>query len=482
MIAARGPETLSPFERVLATVPEEDRPDFIKQFWSNLGAGERADIAYAWNSMWARPAQQLPPGEWDLWDIRAGRGFGKTRSGSEGVRRLVNEGRARAVTIIGATAADARDVMIEGPESGLLAVHPPDARPVYKPSVRTVEWPNGALGHVRSAEEPDGIRGLNSELVWGDEPHSWKSGREAWDNAVLGNRIGRPRAILTGTPRPRPWLRELEAKPTTVLTTGSTYENVGNLAPQFVAMILERYEGTRLGAQELHALYLDDVEGALWTQPILDAIRISRFSMADPWRSLNVEIQRARTALGLPLAPIRIEARGWRVLVGVDPPGETAECGIVVGAAPIRGRAGTHHAVILDDMSIAGTPETWAAQVVAAVNKWGAEGAIVEKNQGGDMCRAVIHNIDPTINVTKVSASESKYDRAEPVSALFAKGWVHMVGYLAMLESQLITWVPDEGKSPDRLDALVHLVTALLAPMPVARSTVHSPLGQPRAG
>lgn len=481
----RDPASFAPFERwvheqVMRGVP----PDVaVDAFLSTLTAAERSDLAYAWTSMWARPNQLLPTGEWDTLFIRAGRGYGKTRTGAEGVRRLVLAGRARAVTIIGPTAADARDVMIENPESGLLVVHPPDVRPIYRPSVRTLTWPNGAIGHVRSAEEPDSVRGLNSELVWGDEPASWKTGVAAWDNAQLGNRLGRPHSILTGTPRPLPWLKAIEAAPGTIVRTGSTYENVTNLAEQFITLILGRYENTRQGQQELHALYLDDVEGALWRLAAIEVGRIMVWDQSDPWgslvRGLTPEM-RAAQGLGAYELPAK-ERRPWETWVGVDPPGETAECGIVVATAPVHGRAEVDHAVVLDDLSIEGPPEVWGAQVVQAVRKYGAVGAVVESNQGGDMVRATVHNVDRNVRVEKVRASESKADRAEPVSVLYPQGRVHHNGVLAKLETQMTTWVKDESKSPDRLDALVHVLTKVLRPSTLkrGRASVHSPL--PRA-
>jgi phage terminase large subunit-like protein len=172
------------------------------------------------------------------------------------------------------------------------------------------------------------------------------------------------------------------------------------------------------------------------------------------------------------------ERRAWRTLVAVDPPGETAECGIVVGAAPARGRAGVHHAVVLADSSMTGPPERWGAQVVAAYHAWGAEAVVAETNQGADMVRGTIHAVDPAVPVRKVYARQSKKERAEPVAALYGRGWVHHVGYFADLEAQMTSWVPGDEKSPDRLDALVHLVTALLQPVEMARATAHSPLGR----
>jgi phage terminase large subunit-like protein len=323
------------------------------------------------------------------------------------------------------------------------------------------------------------VQGRHEFIAEGIVVHnSWKSGREAWDNASLGNRLGRPHSILTGTPRPLPWLKEIEAMPGTVVRTGSTYENIGNLAPQFIALILGRYEGTRLGAQELHARYLEDVEGALWRLMVIEATRFAHWSRDNPWGAVVEQATLdARLALGLGAwSPEKGERRPWTTWVGVDPPGETAECGIVAGTAPLRGKAGRDHAVVLDDMSVAGAPEVWGARVVECFRKWNADGIVVEANQGGDMCRATIHAVDSSVPVEKIRAKESKADRAEPISALYSRGWVHHYGHLAALENQMTTWVPEESKSPDRLDAMVHLVTKLLSPTNLKQASVGNPL------
>jgi len=473
----RDADSLSPAEQLFLDCPDETaQHERLHEFLATIPPSVREAMPWSWR-WWARPSQLAPAGNWRTWVVRAGRGFGKTRTGAEETRRRVRKGLAKRIVLIGATAADVRDVMVEG-ESGILAVHPPGSRPEYEPSKRRLTWPNGAVGTCFSAEEPDRLRGPQSDWVWGDEPASWHSGLLAWDNAMFGHRLGDPHSMLTMTPRPLDWLRKIEAEARTFVTTGATYDNLTNLAESFIDMVLGRYEGTRLGRQELHALYLDDVEGALWAMATIEVTRLARFDPSDPWQSLRVEAARARTMLGLGLDPIRDERTPWHILVGVDPPGETAECGIIVGAAPVNGKASRHHAVILDDMSLAGPPEVWGAQVVAAVHKHGAERVVVESNQGGDMVRSTIHNVDPDVVVTKVRAKESKYDRAEPVSVLYAKGWVHHAGWFGDLETQLTTWVPTESKSPDRLDALVHLVTGLLAPMPAVRATASSPVGR----
>jgi phage terminase large subunit-like protein len=411
-----------------------------------LSEAEAASLLHAW-SLWRRPAQVAPPGDWRVWMLRAGRGYGKTRAGAEETRGRVESGRARAVAIVGPTVGDVRDVMIEGP-SGILSVSPDGERPAYEPSKRKLTWPNGALGHTYSAEDPDRLRGPEHDWAWADEPASWKR-PEAWDNLMLGLRVGAdPRAMVTMTPKPIPWIRALAEHRRTASTGGSTYENAANLAGPFLEDILDRYEGTRLGRQELHAHFLDDVEGALWTMELLDVGRLSG------WLPSGEDV----------------------VVVGVDPPGETAECGIVVAAGPRR-KTNDAHAHVLDDLSLSGPPEVWGAQVVTAWRRWGARKVLVEANQGGDMCRAVIHNVDASCPVEKIRAAQSKLARAEPVSVLYERGRVHHVGFFPDLESQMVTWVPGE-KSPDRLDALVHAVSDLLPARPLAPASFENIAGR----
>jgi len=469
-VLERDPATLSPLERALLRFAPEDREQAVANLREVLPAEMSRSAQYAWNEWLSRPAQRLPEGVWDTWIIRAGRGFGKTRAGAEGVRSLVNKGLAGFITIVGKTPAEARDVMVDGP-SGLLAIHPPAVRPTYEASKRLVSWPNGAVGHVRSAADPDSIRGLNSDLVWFDEPASMKFGADAWDNAMFGNRVGEPHSIITGTPRPLPWLRALEERPRTVVTTGSTYDNFLNLAPAFVELILERYENTRLGAQEIHARFLEDVEGALWTLAQIERGRFLQFDIERPWRSLAVAWGKIAEQFGRAAETFTKERRRWVRAIGVDPPGETAECGIVVATAPVNARATRDHVVVLDDRSLTGPPEVWAAEVVKAYRDFNCEVAWVEINQG-DAYRAVIHNVDPTVNVQKVRAKLSKADRAEPVSVLYVKGAVHHFGHLPKLEDQMSTWVPAEGKSPDRIDALVHVVTQLMPPTRIGSASL----------
>jgi phage terminase large subunit-like protein len=312
----------------------------------------------------------------------------------------------------------------------------------------------------------------NNVLVhncWIDEPASMSRGDEALSNLLLGLRLGdRPWALMTGTPKRVDWLRALSERSDTIVTRGSTYDNLANLARGFIDDIVGRYEGTRLGRQELHAEWLDDVEGALWTMAIIDRARIQTWDQAKPWVSLNAWL----TAGGQSAI---LDRRAWRTIVAVDPPGETAECGIVVACAPTQGQAGRDHAVVLEDASTVGRPEEWGARVAETARRWRAERVVVEGNQGGDMVRATIHAVDPDLRIDKITAKVSKVARAEPVSALYERGLIHHVAFHPLLESQMTTWVPSDSRSPDRMDALVHAISSLLQETPRVRASVISP-------
>lgn len=435
-----------------------------------LSEKEKEKLLYDW-SQWSRPNQRMPQSmgsRYRIWMIRAGRGYGKTRTGAEACRVMAQK--VSRIALVAPIGADIRDVMVEG-ESGIMAVCPPDERPTRHYGRRNIEFPSGCRAFFYSAEEPDRLRGPQHEWGWIDEPASMRRGPDILSNMMLGLRLGRnPWAMLTGTPKPVKWLRDLADRKDTFVTSGSTFENIGNLAPSFIEDIVERYEGTRLGRQELHAEWLDDVEGALWSEEIIDQYRIAGWNRDDPWRSLN-------DWLGKGGEPARVDRRPWRTVVAVDPPGYTAECGIVTASAPVRPRLGYDHAVVLSDDSTAGTPERWGQAVISAWRNSNASEVWVEGNQGGDMARAVIHAVDSTCPVRMLTARRSKSARAEPIAAMYEKGWIHHVGFLPMLESQMVTWVPSEGKSPDRVDAMVHAMRVLFPDS--ARSnpiTVKSPV------
>lgn len=381
---------------------------------------------------WARIArhEQLPPpGEWRTWLFMAGRGAGKTRAGAEWVLAQVRQGRKRGA-LIAPTAADARDVMVEG-ASGLLAVANDAERPVYEASKRRLTWPNGATATLFSADEPERLRGPQNEFIWADEIGAWRYAEAAWDMAMFGLRLGAdPRACVTTTPRPTALVKRLLRHPATVVTRSTTYANRANLAPQFFTDIITQYEGTRLGRQELQGELLEDTPGALWTLSNLDEFRLVNAPQLK------------------------------RVVVAVDPAAtsgeESNETGIVVA-----GLSQDKHGYTLADASLRGTPMEWANAVVTAFDTWQADRVIVETNQGGEMVAATLRTVRPNLPIREVRASRGKQTRAEPVAALYEQGRVHHVGVFKFLEDQLTTWVPG-ADSPDRLDALVWAYTELL--------------------
>lgn len=384
-----------------------------------------------WRSL-ARPEQLPPEGDWRVWLIQAGRGFGKTRTGAEWVLEEVQAGRAKRIALIGPTAADVRDVMVEG-ESGILACAREGERPLYEPSKRRLTWPNGAVATTYSADEPERLRGPQSDLLWADEPASWRR-PEAWDMAMFGLRLGdNPRACVTGTPKPVKLIRDLRALPTTHITYGRTLDNAANLAPQFIESIISKYEGTRLGRQELDGELLEDTPGALWQ-----------------WAMFAVDGFRLDTPPAL-----------RRIVIGVDPAASSSadsdETGVIVAAVGTDGRA-----YILADASLRGTPNEWGRAVAGAYGTWRADRVIAERNNGGEMVEHVLRTVSPTIPVTTVWASRGKQTRAEPIAALYEQGKVSHVGHFPELETQLTSWMPDSEKSPDRLDALVWALSDLM--------------------
>ncbi|HEX2555851.1 MAG TPA: terminase family protein [Microvirga sp.] len=386
-------------------------------------------------------APEAGPPDWTIWLILGGRGAGKTRAGAEWIKGMAHGAPwftlapARRIAIVGETFADARHVMIEGP-SGLLAVHEPRDRPAWSPSRRRLEWANGAIAQVFSAEDPDSLRGPQFDAAWADEIAKWRYVDEAWDMLQFGLRLGaRPREIVTTTPRPIPLLKRLLADPRAAVSRSRTQDNAANLAPAFLQQVVGRYAGTRLGRQELDGELIEDRADALWTRDRIEAARIA-----------------AAPALA-------------RIVVSVDPPASSSRradaCGIV--AAGIDS-AGTGY-VLADETASELKPPDWAAKAVALYRRLEADALVVETNQGGEMAAAVIREVDPGVPVTARRATRGKYLRAEPVSVLYAQGRVRHVGAFPALEDELCDFGPgglSTGRSPDRLDALVWALTELM--------------------
>lgn len=321
------------------------------------------------------------------------------------------------MALVAPTAADARDVMVEG-ESGILAISPPWCRPVYEPSKRRLTWPNGAIATLYSADKPDRLRGPQHDGAWADEVGSWRY-PEAWDNLMFGLRLGAdPRCVVTTTPRPVKLIRNLVGDPTTAETRGSTYENRDNLAQAFLNTIVKKYEGTRLGRQELYGELLDDVPGALWQRKVLDDLRREK-------------------------APDLA-----RVVVAIDPATtseeDSNETGIVAAGLGVDG-----HGYVLDDASLRDSPSAWARAAVRLYYRRQADRIVAEVNNGGDLVETVLRTVDPRVSYKGVHAARGKVIRAEPVAALYEQGRVHHVGLFEDLEDQLCNWVPGMD-SPDR--------------------------------
>ena len=428
---------------LIALLPEAEQKEA-------LAGLDMEQVMWDWK-MWGRPEQQAPNGDWNIWIYLAGRGAGKTRSAAEWVReqaKYTNTGQRR-FALVARTAAEVRDVIVEG-ESGIMNVTPPSERPLYEPSKRRLTWPNGNTATCFTADEPDSLRGPQFTHAWGDEVAAWRqtpdaAGMTAFDNLRVGTRLGtNPQIMVTTTPKRVPLLYALldEAKKSNkvVVSRGSTMDNSGNLSSTYLETITGVYAGTRLAAQELYGEMLDSVEGALWTQEMLERSRHKIFPDHTPLR-----------------------------VIGVDPSvaeNPRDECGIVVCASTADRDLYKRHAWVLEDATILGSPEVWANKVVEMARRWGAP-VVAEVNQGGALVRNAINSIDPSIKVFEVHSKHGKALRAEPIVLAYEQDRIHHVNYLAELEDQMTSWIPEESsKSPDRVDALVHAMTALLIKPP----------------
>lgn len=419
----------------IAKLSQEDR----KAFYASLTPVEAGHLAHLWE-FWGRPEQMLPAGDWIYWIPLAGRGFGKTRLGAEAVRKWVQS--SKYVNLIGATSDDVRSIMVEG-VSGILAICPNDERPRYIANRRLLEWPNGSRSLLFSADEPDRLRGKNHEKIWADELAAWRY-PDAWVQATLGLRIGaRPQAVITTTPRPTKIMRELIGDPHSHVTRHSTYENIANLAQSFVEQIVKKYEGTRLGRQELSAEMLLDTPGALWTRDMIEAAFMGRED-----KQLLVHKMK-------------------RIVVAIDPSVSNTENSDETGLIVAGVGKEDDLAYVLEDASGRYSPNDWAKKAVELYRRWRADRVIAEVNNGGDLVENTLRIVDPTLSYRAVHASKGKVTRAEPVSALYEQGKVRHVGVFAKLEDQMCEFTSDfdrakAGYSPDRVDALVWALTDLM--------------------
>ena len=425
---------------MLASLSESEQAEALAGFTEQ----QKSDLLWDWRGFNARANQLRPAGDWRYWLVQAGRGFGKTRVGAEAVREMVTEG-YRRFHLVGSTAGDVRDVMIQG-ESGLLACFPPHQRPLYEPSKRLITFHTGAVAIAFSADEPERLRGPQCEAFWADELAAWRFGQDAWDNLLFGFRLGNdPRGIITTTPKPIQLLKDIIADPHTVVTRASSYDNRANLAPAFFDAIIRKYEGTRLGRQELDAELLEDIPGALWTQQMIDKTRVK-------------------------LSDIRWDLM-LRIVVAIDPAVTAGEASDATGIV-IAGLTNSGHVIVIDDLTCRESPMGWANIATAAYARYKADRIVGEVNNGGDLVEANIRAVAPNVAFRAVRASRGKMVRAEPVAALYEQQRVHHIGAFPALEDEMCSYVPGSGqRSPDRMDALVWAVTDLLIDIEASAAT-----------
>jgi predicted phage terminase large subunit-like protein len=395
-----------------------------------------ARLAEALSDDWsahARPEQLEPPGDWNIELILAARGWGKTRTGAERTKALIMSGKAKRIAFIGGTAADVRDVMVEGP-SGILAVCSDWDRPNYEPSKRRITFKNGAIISLFSAEEPDRLRGPQYDFIWFDELAAMPNAQNVFDMAMFGLRLGKkPRALISTTPKPIKILKDLIARPDVHVTKGKTLDNADNLAPTFLTSIVARYQGTRLGRQELEGEILDDNPGALWSRDLIEKTRI----------------------------PAGEHPELRRIVVAVDPAVSVSESSDETGII-VAGIGHNNHGYVLSDLSGKYSPTEWARRAIEAYRLHKADRIVYEQNMGGDLVANTLRMVDMSVPLRAVHAARGKITRAEPISALFEQHRSHVVGALPQLEDQMCSFEPGMRDShDDRVDAMVWALSDL---------------------
>ena len=378
----------------------------------------------------ARDNQKQPKGKWRNWLILAGRGFGKTRTGSETVKEWVYKEGYKNIAIINATYDDVKSVNIQG-ESGLLNIHYGDGeRPVFLPSKNLLEFPNGAKCHVFGAENPEKLRGPQFDAVWIDEIAKFNYIDHIWDQIAFSLRLGtHPKCLITTTPKPIPLIKKLIKDQSTIVTRGSTYDNAKNLSDGFINTLKNVYDNTRLGAQEIHGEILETQTKGLWQNNL--------FQYCDKKKEYQ------------------------RILIAVDPAGsnheKSDETGIIVAGICTND---FYH--VIEDKSGHYSPNEWAKVVCQLYEHYKVDRVIAETNKGGNLVENIIKNLNPSIPFKGIHASRSKITRAEPVVCLYEQKKVFHKKYFEKLEHQACDYQPGVSTySPDRMDALVFALSEL---------------------
>ena len=420
----------------LASLPPDEREAIL----AKLTEEECQELLHDWRGFHARPEQIAPEGDWFIWMIKSGRGWGKTRTGSEWVREEALKAPIR-IALVAETQKDLEEVMIEG-VSGILSTHTPEEMPRYTKKPVKLVWPNGSIALGYNGTQPEQLRGPNFHRAWCDELAKWRYARATWDQLRFGLRLGEnPQVLVTTTPRPIELVKQIVAQKEgqAIITNGRTMDNRANLAAPFLEGIENRYGGTRLGRQELEGEILGDIPNALWTLANIDTSRVKE-------------------------APQNLK----RIYVAIDPAvsntEESDEHGIVAVGLSTDGKEG----YVLEDASVKGSPMEWAKRALSVHDRLQADGIVVEVNQGGDMVAQTIRSVRAGVKIIEVRASRGKHVRAEPIAALYEQGRIHHVGAFIELETQMtqMTTFGYEGDgSPDRVDALVWGLSVLFPSM-----------------
>lgn len=410
----------------LASLPEPQRQEIL----AGLTEAQADEILHDWR-FWARPEQIAPEGDWATWVALAGRGWGKTETGANWVKEREASG-ARSIALVAETQKDLEEVMVPR----LVGLYKSEEAPSVRFRPVRITWPSGAIALGYNGTEPNQLRGPEFDTAWVDELAKYRYARETWDMLQFTMRRGDPKVFVSTTPRPIPILKEIIKEPSTVVTKGSTFDNAANLAGSFLRKIRDKYEGTRLGRQELNAEILDDLPGALWTRDMLDQCRVKDLP----------DMQ--------------------RIVVAVDPSGTSGgedagdDIGIVIAGKGVDGRG-----YVLGDYTCNLSPDGWGRRAIEAYRRFGADRIVAERNFGGAMVRHVIQTVDRSVSYKEVTASRGKVARAEPIAALYEQGKVSHVGSFPQLEDQMCLFGPEGyigDNSPDRADAMVWALTELM--------------------